>query len=110
MTESQRQLAWNLFVEARKEILEYQRIRTQIIGFKITFVSAGIGLTILAIMLAIYALLVPLAALSGLSAAAILLLIMLLIYDIRKYRVPSGYFTAEEDGGERPGESTSILS
>ena len=44
MTESKRQLAWNLFAEARKEILEYQRIRTQVIGFKITFVSAGIGL------------------------------------------------------------------
>jgi hypothetical protein len=44
MAESKRQLAWNLFVEARKEILEYQKIRTQIIGFKITFVSGGIGI------------------------------------------------------------------
>ena len=44
MTQSTSNLAWNLFVEARREILENQKIRTQVIGFKITFVSAGIGL------------------------------------------------------------------
>lgn len=44
MTQSISTDAWNLFVEARKEILENQKIRTQVIGFKITFVSAGIGL------------------------------------------------------------------
>ena len=38
------EIAWSLFLESRKEILEYQKIRAQIIGFKITFVSTGIGL------------------------------------------------------------------
>lgn len=36
-------LAWNPMVELRKELVETQRIRSQIIGVKITFVSAGIG-------------------------------------------------------------------
>ena len=184
MAEDKRQLAWNLFVEARKEILEYQRIRTQIIGFKITFVSAGvgliaanseklstkllavpalaaiffdllvtsysfaikrtgfycrthiepilrelyewpkeyllweefmrrpqarqglaqkgnIGLTILAIILAIYALLVPLSAVSWISVGAITILILLLIYDIKQYRVPREYFTVEKEECQR---------
>jgi hypothetical protein len=35
--------AWNLFLELRKEILESQKIRTQIVGFKIAFVSAAIA-------------------------------------------------------------------
>ena len=34
---------WDLFVEPRKEIIESQKIRAQIIGFKITFISAGIA-------------------------------------------------------------------
>lgn len=46
MTDTKQQLAWNLFVEARKEILEYQKIRTQVVGFKITFVTAGVGLIV----------------------------------------------------------------
>lgn len=37
-------IAWNLLVELRKEIVEGQKIRAQVIGFKITFVSAAIGL------------------------------------------------------------------
>ena len=37
-------LAWNLFVELRKELVESQKLRAQVIGFKITFVSAAIGL------------------------------------------------------------------
>ena len=37
-------LAWNLFVELRKELVESQKIRAQVIGFKITFVSAAVGL------------------------------------------------------------------
>lgn len=37
-------IAWNLLVELRKELVESQKIRTQVIGFKITFVSAAIGL------------------------------------------------------------------
>lgn len=37
---------WQLFVELRKEIVESQKIRAQIIGFKITFISSGIGLII----------------------------------------------------------------
>jgi hypothetical protein len=39
-------VAWNLFVELRKEIVESQKIRAQIIGFKITFVGAGIALIV----------------------------------------------------------------
>jgi accessory gene regulator protein AgrB len=37
------QLAWDLFTELRKELVESQKLRSQIIGFKITFVSTGIG-------------------------------------------------------------------
>ena len=36
--------AWRLFTELRKETVESQKLRTQFIGFKITFVSAAIGL------------------------------------------------------------------
>jgi len=36
--------AWDLFVELRKELVELQKIRAQVIGFKIMFVSGGIGL------------------------------------------------------------------
>lgn len=34
-------LAWNLTVELRKELVELQRLRAQVIGFKITFVSTA---------------------------------------------------------------------
>ncbi len=37
-------IIWKLFVELRKELLESQKIRSQIMGFKIAFVSASIGL------------------------------------------------------------------
>jgi hypothetical protein len=37
-------LAWKISEELRKEILTTQQIRAQTIGFKITFVSAAIGL------------------------------------------------------------------
>ncbi len=37
-------MVWDLFVELRRELLEAQKIRAQVIGFKITFVSAIIGL------------------------------------------------------------------
>jgi len=37
-------IAWNLFLELRRELIESQKLRAQIIGFKITFVSAAIGL------------------------------------------------------------------
>jgi hypothetical protein len=40
---SQVDLAWKLMVELRKELVETQRIRSQVLGVKITFVSAGIG-------------------------------------------------------------------
>lgn len=36
--------AWDLFVELRKETIESQKNRAQIIGFKITFISTAIGL------------------------------------------------------------------
>lgn len=39
-----RDLLWDLFVELRKEIVGTQRIRAQLIGFKISFVSATAGL------------------------------------------------------------------
>jgi hypothetical protein len=38
------ELYWNLYTELRKEIIESQKIRAQVIGFKITFISAAIGL------------------------------------------------------------------
>jgi hypothetical protein len=45
MDENQQlKIAWGLFVELRKEILESEKIRAQIIGFKITFLSAAVGL------------------------------------------------------------------
>lgn len=37
-------VVWNYLVELRKELIESQKIRAQVIGFKITFVSAAIGL------------------------------------------------------------------
>lgn len=37
-------LVWDMIVELRKEIVETQKLRTQILGFKITVVSALIGL------------------------------------------------------------------
>jgi hypothetical protein len=37
---------WNLFVELRKELLEAQKIRSQVLGFKFTFVSAAVGLLV----------------------------------------------------------------
>jgi hypothetical protein len=43
MADGSRELAWNLFSELRKELVESQRTRTQIIGFKITFVSAAVA-------------------------------------------------------------------
>lgn len=46
MMDSKTQIAWKLYEELRKEILESQRIRAQIIGFKITFVSATVGLIV----------------------------------------------------------------
>lgn len=36
--------AWSLIVDLRKELIETQRIRSQVIGFKITFVSTSIGI------------------------------------------------------------------
>lgn len=44
MAEDQVEVAWRLLMELRKEILETQKIRAQVIGFKITFVSTGVGL------------------------------------------------------------------
>ena len=37
-------LAWRLAMQLRTEMIEAQKTRTQIIGFKITYVGAGIGL------------------------------------------------------------------
>ncbi|MDQ3802983.1 MAG: hypothetical protein M3416_03905 [Acidobacteriota bacterium] len=46
MAQEKSTVAWNLFTEIRKDILEYQKLRTQVIGFKITVVGTGIGLVI----------------------------------------------------------------
>lgn len=35
---------WNLFIELRKELLEAQKIRSQVLGFKFTFVPVAMGL------------------------------------------------------------------
>ncbi len=43
MTMDESQLAWNLLVELRKELVESQKIRAQVIGFKITFVSVAVS-------------------------------------------------------------------
>lgn len=37
---------WGLFVELRKELIEAQKIRAQIMGFKFTFISASMALLI----------------------------------------------------------------
>lgn len=41
--QGQYNLAWNLYGELRKELVEAQKTRIQIIGFKITFVSAALA-------------------------------------------------------------------
>jgi hypothetical protein len=43
------ELAWNLMVQLRKEIRAAQKMRTQIMGFKIVFVSSALGVIIGAI-------------------------------------------------------------
>ena len=42
----QSKLAWDLLVELRKEIVGAQQVRVRVIGFKITFVSAAIGVIV----------------------------------------------------------------
>jgi hypothetical protein len=37
------EILWGYLIELRKELVESQKIRTQVIGFKITFVTALIG-------------------------------------------------------------------
>ena len=44
MSDTSDKLAWDLVIELRKELVECQRIRTQVIGVKITLVSGAIGL------------------------------------------------------------------
>ena len=39
-------VAWDLFVELRKELVALQGIRARVIGFKITLVSAGVGIIV----------------------------------------------------------------
>lgn len=38
------EIVWQLFVELRKELLEAQKIRAQVLGFKFTFITAAMGL------------------------------------------------------------------
>jgi heme/copper-type cytochrome/quinol oxidase subunit 4 len=47
-TQQQEPRVWELFVELRKEIVESQKIRAQIVGFKITVISSAIGLIVAA--------------------------------------------------------------
>ncbi|MBI4686138.1 MAG: hypothetical protein HY755_13215 [Nitrospirae bacterium] len=44
--ESYKDLPWNLYTELRKEIIETQKIRAQIVGFKIAFVSGAVGIIV----------------------------------------------------------------
>src|SRR5215217_4316229 len=37
-------IAWRIFLQVRKQILQFQKIRAQLFGFKIAFVSAAIGI------------------------------------------------------------------
>ncbi len=46
VTQKQADLAWNMLVELRLEIVASLRIRAQAIGFKITFISTGIAIII----------------------------------------------------------------
>jgi hypothetical protein len=39
-------IVWDLFVELRKEILEAQKIRAQVLGFKFTFITGAMGLMV----------------------------------------------------------------
>ena len=43
MNEHARTFAWDLFTELRKELVELQKIRAQILGFKYTLIGAGIA-------------------------------------------------------------------
>lgn len=43
MDEHARTFAWDLFTELRKELVELQKIRAQILGFKYTLIGAGIA-------------------------------------------------------------------
>lgn len=43
---NQAETAWELFLELRKEVLETQKVRTQTVGFKITFVGAALGVIV----------------------------------------------------------------
>ena len=46
MSDTPDKLAWDLVIELRKELVECQRIRTQVIGVKITLVSGAMGLVV----------------------------------------------------------------
>ncbi|MBN1186126.1 MAG: hypothetical protein JXB49_27850 [Bacteroidales bacterium] len=37
---------WNIYVELRKELIEAQKIRAQILGFKFAFISASFGVIV----------------------------------------------------------------
>jgi len=44
MNSNRQTRVWELFVELRRELVESQKVRAQITGFKISFVSAAMGL------------------------------------------------------------------
>lgn len=44
--EPDKDFLWHTYTELRKEILETQKIRAQIVGFKIAFVSSAVGLIV----------------------------------------------------------------
>lgn len=43
MDNNENNLIWDLFVELRKELVESQRIRSQMIGIKVTFIATAYG-------------------------------------------------------------------
>jgi hypothetical protein len=40
------EVIWGLFLETRKQIIEYQKIRAQLFGFKVIFVGSAMGIVL----------------------------------------------------------------
>ena len=102
------ELAWDMITDLRKELVELQKIRAQVIGFKIAFVSAGMGIVVVNMDKAPYFLL----ALPGFAAVFFDLLIDSYSFSIKRtgfyckkylepilragYSLPSGHLMWEE--------------
>ncbi len=81
-------LAWDMMVELRKEILESQKIRAQIIAVKVTFVSAAFG-----VIAANLDKNIPLLTLAAPAFAAILFDFIIMSYSFSIQRM--GYYVRE---------------